>query len=455
MSRSEEQTQNQNYEPIDITVFFEDFFKILRRKWLFLVMAVILGAAGYALVKNHTYVPYFTASSTYAITTSADSQNTDSYYDDALAMQMSKTFPYILTSDIFRSQVGAELGTGYVPGQIRVSVMENTNFLTISVTDTDPQRAYQTLQAVLKTAPELTESVVGKIYMELMDESSLPAVADNPKNLKADALKGGMAGGFAGVCLLILLAFTNRTIRREEDCLKRINTKCLGSVPRVKLKVRSKKVEQHLNILKKNPDPDLVEAFRIIRNKLERRAGQNHIQTILVTSTLPGEGKSTIAVNMALSLAQTGKRVALIDCDLRNPSDRAILDAPEGPGLIDFLKGNAKIAECIVSGQELQRKGLPLLFLRGGNAVKDASGYLSRDWMKKLVLTLKQQVDYVILDVGPVGLMTDASILAQYAEGAVFVVKKDFTKVDKILEAMEQLADSEIEMLGCILNDDN
>lgn len=95
------------------------------------------------------------------------------------------------------------------------------------------------------------------------------------------------------------------------------------------------------------------------------------------------------------------------------------------------------------------------MFLRGGNAVKDASDYLSRDWMKKLVLTLEQQVDYVILDAGPVGLLTDASILAQYVEGVVFVVKKDFTKVDKILEAMEQLTDSETEILGCILNGDN
>ena len=455
MSRPEEQTENQGFEPIDLTVILEDFFRILRRRWLLLVMAVLFGAAGYTLVKNHTYVPYYTASSTYAITASADSQSTGSYYDDALAVQMSKTFPYILTSDVLRDQVGDELGLGYVPGKIQASVMENTNFLTISVTDSDSHRAYQTLQAVLETAPELTESVVGKIYMELMDESGLPAAPDNPKNLKQNVIVGGMAGGFAGLCLIVLLTFTNRTIRREEDCLKRINTRCLGSVPRVKLKVRSKKVEQHINILKKNPDPDLVESFRIIRNKLERRAGQNHIKTILVTSTLPGEGKSTIAVNMALSLAQTGKRVALIDCDLRNPSDSAILEAPKGPGLIDFLEGNAKFSECLVSGQELLGKRLPFMFLRGGNAVKDASDYLSRDWMKKLVFTLEQQVDYVILDAGPVGLMTDASILAQYAEGAVFVVKKDFTKVDKILEAMEQLADSEIEMLGCILNGDN
>lgn len=454
MSKPEEQTSNQAPEPIDLAVILEDFLRTLRRKWLLLAMVVILGAAGYALMKHQTYVPSYTASSTYAITSTADSQNTGNYYDDALAVQMSKTFPYVLTSDILRHRVGEELGLGYVPGQIQAKVMENTNFLTISVTDTDPQRAHQTLQIVLETAPGLTESVVGKIYMELMDESSVPAAPDNPQNLKGDLVVGGMVGCCAAVGLLLLLTLTNRTIRREEDCLKRINTRCLGSIPRVRAKVRSKKREQYLNILKKNPNPDLVEAFRVVRNKLERRAEQNHVKTILITSTVPGEGKSTVAVNTALSLVQAGKKVALIDCDLRNPSDSAILGAPQGPGLIDFLKGSVKVGECLVSGQTLLGKNLPLLFLRGGRAVKDASGYLSKDWMRRLVTSLEQQVDYVILDASPVGLMTDASILAQYADGVVFVVKKDFIRADKILEAMEQLADSEIEILGCILNDD-
>ena len=452
MSRPETETTSQTYEPIDLTVMAEDFFRILRKHWLLLVLAVIIGAAGYALVKNHSYVPQYTASTTYVISSSPDNQGSGNYYDDALANQMSKTFPYILTSQILRDRIAEELGTGYVPGNIRATVMENTNFLTISVTDTDPQRAYQTLQAVLDTAPELTEAIAGKIYMELMDESGVPAAPDNARNLKGNAVLGGIAGGTVGVALMVLLAFTGRTVRREEDCLRRINTKCLGVIPRIRMKVRSRKTEQHLNIQKKNADEGLIESFRIIRNKLERCSAQEQVKTVLITSTLPGEGKSTVAANTALALAQAGKKVALVDCDLRNPTDSAILEAPEGPGLVEFLQGKAKFGECVVSGQSVTGEENRLLFIRGGKGIRDASSYLGSERMKQLIAMLEQQMDYVILDAAPVGLLTDAGILAQYAGGAVFVVRQDFTKVDRILEAMEQLADSRCKILGCVLN---
>lgn len=458
MSISEEKTDRveaeQNYETIDLTVIVQDCLRILHKHWVWLVLAIVLGAAGLALVRYQRYVPLYTAQSTYVITASPDGKGRG-YYDDQLATQMSKTFPYILTSDILRGRIAQELGTDYVPGTIRATVMEGTNFLTISVTDRDPQRAYQTLQAVLDTAPALTEEIAGKIYMELMDESGVPAGPDNARNIRGDAVQGAIAGGVVGLAILVLLALTSRTVRREEDCLRRINTPCMGVVPRVRFKVRSKKREQYVNICRKNAEEDVIEAFRIIRNRLERRSMQEHVKTVLVTSTLPGEGKSTVAANLAVSLAQTGKKVALVDCDLRNPSDAIILETPEGAGLVDFLQGKAKFAECVISGQTVTENGTGLLFVRGGKSVRDASAYLGSDRMKQLIHMLESQMDYVILDAAPVGLLTDAGILAQYAGGAIFVVRQDYTKVDRILEAMEQLTESRCRILGCVLNGEN
>lgn len=453
MSRQEEIIENQGMEPIDLTVILHDFFRILRRKWLYLVLLAVVLAAGLTMWRTWKYVPQYVASATYAITAYEDGTS-NSYQNNAVARQLAETSPHILTSDVFRRRVAEALDVEYVPSGIQATAMEDTNFLTISVTDTDPQRANETLRVVQQVYPEVAEYVIGKIYMEVMDESGVPSAPSNPLRHKADILEGALLGFLIDAVIVAVLAFTKGTVRREEDCVKRINTKCLGTVPRIQQKVRSKQTEQHLNILQKNANPELTEAFRGIRNKIGHRAGRKGCQTLLVTSALPGEGKSTIAVNTALSLVQSGKKVVLVDCDLRNPSDHAVLGLPEGSGMMEFLEGTADLRQCLVHGKELFGYEAPFIFLRGGKAVADGSGYLSTEKMHQLMEVLKKDADYVILDTPPAGLLTDAGILAQYADGIVFVVKKDFAKVDKILEAMGHVSEGSAELLGCVLNDD-
>jgi hypothetical protein len=130
---------------------------------------------------------------------------------------------------------------------------------------------------------------------------------------------------------------SRQTIRKKEDFQKMIHMKCLGEVPQISVKKRSHKTKNILNILNEKTDPDFLEALRIIRNKVEYSAWKHKHKIILVTSALAGEGKSTLAVNLALSLALNGKKVALADCDLRHPSDREILGLEDGPGMQEML----------------------------------------------------------------------------------------------------------------------
>ena len=454
MSRQEEKFETNGPEPIDLIPIIQDFFRILRGRWIYLLLTMAVLGAGLTFWRYHSYSPYYTASATYAITT-YQGGNSSTYQDNSLTHQMAETAPYVLGSDMFQRRVAEALGSGSVPGSIRASVMENTNFLTISVSHSSPQTAYETLKAVQQVFPDVSKQIIGNFYMEPMDESGVPSAPTNPRTPKADLVQGVLLGLLLGAVVIGVSAFTNATVRREEDCIKRINTKCLGVVPRIRQKVRSRQTEQHLNILRKNADPDLVEAFRGLRNKIERRADKKGCRTLLITSALPGEGKSTIAVNTVLSLAQAGKRVVLVDCDLRNPTDDIILEAPEGPGLVDFLTGKETLSRCLLSGEDLFGYSLPMYFLRGGKAVADGSGYLPTGAMKQLIQFFETQVDYLILDTPPAGLLTDAGILSQYADGILFVVKEDFAKVDKILEGMEHVSQGGCEMLGCILNDDH
>lgn len=231
--------------------------------------------------------------------------------------------------------------------------------------------------------------------------------------------------------------------------------KCIGTVPRLHRKTRSRRTKQPSNIMDKKISQEFVEAFRLIRNRIEYSAHENGLKSILITSALADEGKSTTAVNLALSLAQNHKKTALIDCDLRNPSDSEILKAGKEKGLAEYLTGELDFEECIQYGEKMGFSDLEnFLYVSGGNADADSTELLDNPKMKELIDSLKDKAEYVILDSAPIGLLADAGILAQYVDGIVLVVKKDFARADFILNCLEQFAEHNVHIIGCVLNDD-
>ena len=445
-----------NNGKIDVSALLYDFLRVVRKMWLRFVILIVIGALVSGLMANFNYSEKYTAYTSFTVNIwdEEDDSGFSAYYDNEAAEQMADTFPYILTSGVLQRKVAKDMGTAGVSGSIDASVIENTNLFTLSVTDSDPKRAYETLQAVIENYPSVSEAVVGKLNMNILDESGIPEYPDNPKDLKKDAVKGGVVGFAIALAWAIFVTLTRRTIKSEEDCQKYVNQRCLGTVPFVKIKERSDKTKRHLNIMKRTINGDFKEAIRIIRNKVERHTHNGEMKKIVVTSALAGEGKSTIAVNLAISLAQEGKRVTLVDCDLRNPSDNEIMGIEPELGLIDYLNGDIDFKQIIlpfnhmIDGQE----SLKLYFIPGGKAVADGSNLLGSDKMKELIDVISNVSDYVILDSPPVGLLTDASVLGQFADCAMFIVKKDFAKAQHIMNGIEHLAESSIPVVGCVLN---
>lgn len=446
---------NPNIEKIDVTAFLLDFFRTLRRMWPQVLGLTIVFALVMTLQANFRYVPQYTAYSTFTVNVWNEEtvEDTD-YLDSSAAEQMATTFPNILTSGLLQRKVAEDLGVDSISGSINATVLENTNLFTISITDTDPKRAQKTLKSVIKNYPSVSEDIIGKVDMDVFDESGVPKTPDNPKSLKHDALKGAMMGAGLGLAWTLLAALMRRTVRRKEDCIKKLNKRCLGTVPQVSFKERSKKKVRHINITRKSVDPKFKEAIRIIRNRVKRYTREESMKKLMITSALAGEGKSTIAVNLAISLAQEGKTVALIDCDLRNPSDAGILNVRPKKGLIDFLKGEADLKDCIMVASVIDGldEHAKFMFLPGGDAIGDGSGYLDSPQMKEAIDAIEEIADFVILDSAPVGLLTDASVLAEFADAAMFIVRKDFAKVDSILSGIEHLSESNIPVIGCVLN---
>lgn len=454
----QENEKSQEPELIDITEMLSDYFRIFRRMWAWVLILTLLGTGIFYIRARVQYQPRYTASATFTVNIQRDQQGvgesgTVAFYNNSAAEQMAKTFPYILTSGVLKRKVAKDMGTGSVTGNIEANVAENTNLLTISVTDRDAGRAYAILQSVIKNYPEISEVIVGKTNMEMLDETGIPPEPDNPKEFKKSALKGGLFGFLIAALWTALLVVTRRTVRKESDIHRWMHTRCLGTVPEIHEKRRSGTSQTRMVLTDPKVEEKLQESFRMIRNKVEYHAHEYHLKTFLITSALAGEGKSTIAVNLALSLAQAGKKVVLIDCDLRHPTDRKILNLDPGEGLGEVLEHKKKLAECIIKSKDMGLDPeMRLMFLPGGTSLKDGSELLGTEFMHRIIARMEEWADYVILDSAPAGLLTDAVVLAQYADAAVFVVRKDFARVDHIMDGMEHLAESQVQIIGGILN---
>ncbi len=443
-------------EQIDLYSLLLDYLRVLSRMWLWVVLLAAAGGILFFIRDYTSWSPRYTASAVFTVSISSDTQNSSgagSFYASSTAEQMEKTFPYILTSGVLSRRAAAEMGQDNISGSISASAEPNTNLFTMSVTDSDAQRAYDTLQAVITCYPEVAEVIVGRTSLQLLDESGVPATPNNPRNSQEATKRGAVIGVGLGLAWTLFVMLSRRTVRRRNDIPRYINVKCLGEIPQVTLKKRSQKGKQVLNITDEKINGDFLESIRLIRNKIEYSAAKNHQKVVMVTSALAGEGKSTVAVNLALSMAQNGKRVVLMDCDLRNPSDREILRLPEGEGLYEVLKGEADIQDVLIDRKKLNfGKDMDFYFVPGGKAVADGSKLLDSGQMETIIEALKKAADYIILDSAPIGILTDAGILAQYADSAVCIVKKDYARVDSIMEGMEELADGHVHVIGGILN---
>lgn len=457
MSTQNEENKQTEEGLIDIVGLLTDYFRTLRRMWIWVLILAVAGGAFSYLRSYMTWSPRYTASATFTITASQDGSDstTGSYafYDNSTAEQMANTFPYILTSGVLSRRAAETMGRETVSGQITASSEANTNLFTMSVTDSDAGLAYETLQAVIQCYPEVSEVIIGRTNMQLLDETGIPAYPDNPRDGKGALVKGAGAGALLGLLWAGAVTISRMTVKKKEDFQTRAHMKCIGEVPQVTMKKRSRESRNVLNILNEKTDPAFEEAMQLVRGKVEYSAWRHHSKTILVTSALAGEGKSTLAVNLALAFSKSGKRAALIDCDLRHPSDRKILGLEEGSGLYEVLTREARLGDVLLTGKDMEMdEEFKFCFLPGGKAAEDGSRLLGSERMQKVIEAVQEKVDYVILDSAPAGLLTDAGVLAQYADSAIFVIKRDFASTTHIMEGLEELSESRVHLIGGILN---
>lgn len=418
---------------------------VKHRWWVIVVVAIVTTALFYVNAVR-TYTPQYQTSSTFTVSISNNYGSSTKTYNNATAKQMAKTFPYVLQSGVLGDMVAKDLGYPTLPGTVTASSLEETNLFTLTVTATEPQLAYDILQSVIRNYPQVAEFVVGPTELVLLDEDGVVTAPLNRVSLSEAIRWGVIVGLLAGIASMALYLMLHRTVRRVDDIKELSNAPCLAVVPQVSRKKRSRE-RRGMLITAKRVSRGFLEAIYRVRTGVENSGKQ----VFLVSSALPGEGKTTTAVNLALSLAKKDHRVVLIDADLRHPSVARQLGVPKSNdkgGLTAYLRGKLPLEQIGFTVSNMKN----LVVLSGGEIAKNASELLGNSAMAELIEALRRQADYVIIDTPPCSTLADSAVVGQYVDGVVFVVRQDYASRDRVLRGIGNVATSGAPLVGCVLN---
>lgn len=275
-------------------------------------------AASYLATKL-TYKPQYRSQAAFTLSTNANANYEDTYsydYNASTAAQLANTFPYIIESSALQDIIKEDLGVESIDAQISAQAVQNSNLFYLNVVSGDPQWSYDVLVSVMENYPKIAKYVIGDTALNVISPPVLPSGPVNALSYVKNAGLAGALGLVAGIGILMIYALRRKTIRKEEEVEEVLNLKCLCTLPQVIFK-KSSNTSKLVSIHDKRVSAPYVEAVRSLRTRLQR---QNGVKVIMVTSTLKGEGVSTVALNLAYSLEMDKKRVILVDADWKTPS---------------------------------------------------------------------------------------------------------------------------------------
>ena len=429
-----------NLPKVDLIFLFRVWLRYARRFWALalaamLLCSLLLGVSGY-----RAYTPTYEARMSFTVRVANPLYAEVNAYNNAAARQLHATFPYILRSAILQQRVREHLGVGWVPN-VNTTVLDNSNIFTISVRHADPEWAYQVLQAVVACYPQVAEYVVGSTSMIILDDSGVPDRPLYELELKDSLILGALAGLLLWGIGVLLMALSRRTIHNEDELKRTVHYECLGIVPATKVVSRRKSCPL---IHKDNGKFGFSESMRLLQMHVQKEMRQQEHKILMVSGATPGEGKTTIAVNLAIAFARKGNRVLLVDCDMYNPSVMKVL------GIQNPITVRKALQDGAGSLDVIRKSEIPHLYLMSADVdIKDTR---NKQLIQGILAEARADFDYVIVDTPPCSLLVDAAELSDLADCALMVIRQDYATRSQILEGVKLLTDNGMPVLGCAIN---
>lgn len=441
----------------DISIFsteidyYTTITDVLKKWWLIIMVSVSISLLTYIVVKE-TYQPQYNVNATYVITTQG--ANTSVFSNLATAQDIATRFSQIINSPTLQKKVCEELGVSEIDGTITAEIVPETNLMNLVVKADSPQHAFEIMRAVMNNYRSISDYMIGNAVMEILQQPEIPKDPEIPLDIKSYMVKAFLISIAAMIVLVAVFSLLKDTIRKSSDVEKKLDTKLIGSISHenknksFKSKFSSKKTS--LIITKPLISFSYVESIKKIATKISNRMDSKGLKTLLVTSYMENEGKSTVAANIALTLSNSNKKVLLIDADLRNPAQYKVFEMfdNEIDEFGDILEGKKKVENLFA---KVENTNLYTIFNK--KTYSNSTELIASGRMEKLLNLLKKYFDYIIIDSSPMAIVSDTEEIAEITDASLIVVREHMTEARDINDMIAVLNGCKSSYLGCVFND--
>lgn len=431
----------------------------LKRIWILAICGIIGFAAMYFYTLISTYDTYTAAGTMYVGNGNPAATNYQytSSNDLDSAVKLIDTYMVVIKSnkvlDVITERLAPQypqITPGFIAGSLSAGSVSETSVLQVRGTTFDPQLSTDIVNAVLDVAPDEIIRVVGVGSCEVIDYANVPMSPDD-RGLFHQGILGALFGIVAAGAVIFVLFLLDRRLTDTKELTDRYTPPVLASIQREKVDEKKEKREQASFLLNNKSPLETVESYAKLRmNMLYTLVGKEH-NVVAVTSPVSGEGKTTIASNLAISCAMGGKNVLLIDGDMRRACLQEMFQYDTNrPGLSDILVGNISWQQAVLDTEYESLHILP-----AGQLPPNPAELLGSARMKDLLNCLEQAYELIILDLPPVNVVADPLAVSADVAGCLFVTRQNYTDHRDLRKALIAAEMTGMEVLGFIFYGEN
>lgn len=421
-----------------------DLVRLVRVNAKYLLIGLVVGALlgfGYSLLQPKIYA----SSATGYVTVGESTGIGDVISGSSAAKDKASSYLQLVSSGLVAEEIIAAnpdigMSAGEIQGNLTSSLEGDSALIRVQATASTPEAAQTLANSSLSATAKVVNDLEGSTAVRVvpLDDATLPGAPISP-DTKMNTLLGGLAGLVLVFAVIFLRRYLDVKVRTRTDVTEATEAGILGVLPETEML-------EEKNLLTNQDDHTSQEAVRQLRTNLRFVNVDNPPQSVLITSSEPGEGKSTVSTSLARSLAESGQATILIDADLRRPTIGKKFNIDSNVGLTQVLAGDVELADAVRQHEDSQ-----LFILPSGRIPPNPSELLGSDKMRQLVKELSDEFT-VIIDVPPLLPVTDASLLSASVDGVILVASVGKTRKENLAEATKMLHKVKGNLIGAVIN---